>query len=130
MAGERIEVKGLRALSRDLRRIDAELPRRLRAAAKEAADDVAATAKTLVPVRSGALQRSIRPGATQRGANVKAGQVTVPYAGVIHFGSVRHLIRPQPFLYDALDARRDEVVERFASQVEALVESIHSGTGE
>jgi hypothetical protein len=88
---------------------------------------VAGTARTLVPVRSGRLAKSIRAGVTARTGVVRAGTKDVPYAGPIHFGwfvrkppAVGGPIQPQPFLYDALDARRDEVMERYVVAVQTV----------
>jgi len=117
----RIEVEGYDRLRRELRKVSDDLPGELRAIAKQAAMEVATTARTLVPERSGDLKRSIRAGATARSGTVKAGKRTVPYAGPIHFGWLRRHIRPQPFMYRALDRRRDEVARAFAEQVEQLI---------
>ena len=48
---------------------------------------------------------------------VRAGRAAVPYAGVIHFGWAAHSIAPQPFLYDAADARADEVLAKFHEDI-------------
>ena len=37
----------------------------------------------------------------------------VPYAGPIHFGWPARRIKPQPFFYDAIDGRRDEIKDRY-----------------
>ena len=54
----------------------------------------------------------------------KVGKKKVPYAGPIHFGWGRRNIHPQPFLYEALDKRRDEVLDAFALNVQKLADSI------
>ena len=81
---------------------------------------VADEARTLVPVRSGRLKSSIRSSGQARQGAILVGSATVPYAGPIHFGWRAHNIAPQPFLYDAADARRDEVLERFHDGVDTL----------
>jgi hypothetical protein len=122
-----IKVEGLTKLNRELRAISTKLPRELTKVSKDAAEVVADEARVIVPVLTGRLRNSIRPGATQRGALVRAGRGIV-YGRVIHFGWPRHNIRPQPFLYDALDKRRDEVIARFEKGVTELVEkSVRSG---
>lgn len=78
-----------------------------------AAEPVRLRALELVPVRSGALRDSIRAGAQAKTGVVRAGKVAVPYAGPIHFGWSARNIAPQPFLYDALDQRREEVIEEY-----------------
>lgn len=88
----------------------------------DAAGIVEAEAETLVPVLSGALRDTIRTTRTKSGASVLAGRGrTVPYAGPIHFGWRIRNIEPQPFLYDALDRRRGEVVQRYHEGVDDLI---------
>lgn len=137
MAGEALlKIEGYRELQRGLRKIDADTAKAMRKAAKDAAEEVRRTAKTLVPVDSGALQRSIKASATVRGAAVLAGSGIPPYAPLIHFGAVRDRttgrrrnIAPQPFLYEAMDRRREDVVENYARQVEQLIGSLDTGPG-
>lgn len=80
---------------------------------KDAADVVLDKALALVPVRSGRLKNTLRSAATQRSGRVRAGFKRVPYAGPIHFGWPERHISPQPFLYDALDWRRAEVIQTY-----------------
>ena len=82
---------------------------------------VADTAESLVPVESGELQESIRSSRTVRGSAVLAGRRSVPYAGPIHFGWRARNIEPQPFMYDALDQRRDDIVRRYNDGIDDLV---------
>lgn len=89
---------------------------------------VATRASDLVPVRSGRLRSSIKPRASKLRGSVKAGSRAVPYAGPIHFGWPVHNIAPQPFLYQALDERRGEIVRRYAEQVETLVKRLDRET--
>lgn len=140
MAGEAVDVEGLRGLHRGLKALDAELPAKLKAVSRAAAEPVATLARQLAPYgdaqdpRRGhpsALGRSIRTGATSRSATVRAGGRTAPYAGLIHFGGrkhgrnpYRHAISPQPFLWDALDRRRPQVVEAFTAGVAELAHDV------
>jgi hypothetical protein len=48
----------------------------------------------------------------------------VPYANVIHFGWAKHNIRPQPFLYDALDSRADDIARRWADELDRIVRKV------
>lgn len=82
---------------------------------------VESSAITRAPVRSGALRASIRSSGTLRDGVVKSGKAKVPYAGPIHFGWRKRNIRPQPFMYDALDARKAEVVEVFDDGIKKLI---------
>ena len=97
---------------------------------KSLADDVAGTAKTKVPVRTGRLQRSIRGSGTKTAARVRAGNnrksgaTAVPYAPVIHFGFGRRNIKPQPYLYEALDDRRQDVIDAYNDEVRSLIRRV------
>jgi hypothetical protein len=82
---------------------------------------VADRAEDLAPVVSGTLRDSIRSSRRKTGATVMAGRRAVPYAGPIHFGWRARNIEPQPFLYDALDDRRDEVLRKYEDGIDALV---------
>jgi hypothetical protein len=63
----------------------------------------------------------VRAAGAQTRASVKAGFKRVPYAGVIHFGWPARGILPRPFLYDALDARRDEVMDAYTDGMADLI---------
>jgi len=126
MAKPAIQVEGSRQLRRKFREIGDDMSD-LRELHKRLADDVADTAKTKVPVRSGRLQRSIRGSGTKTAARVRAGNnrksgpTSVPYAGPIHFGWGARGIRPQPFMYEALDDRRQQVIETYNRQVREII---------
>lgn len=87
----------------------------------DAASIVKQDALGRVPVKSGRLRESIRSSGTQKAGVVRAGFARVPYAGPIHFGWRKRNISPQPFLYDAKDARRDEVVRSVEQGIDALI---------
>ena len=94
----------------------------LKVAAKASAELVADEAKSRVPRRSGRLAGSIRATSTARGdASVKVGGARLIYAPIIHFGWPGHNISPQPFLLDALDARRGEIVEGFETALRSIL---------
>lgn len=119
--GEAIRVEGLRELRRDLRAADAALPKQLSKTNKAIVNDVVVPeAKRIVPIRTGRLQGNIRALAGQTSAKIAAGGAKVPYAGPIHFGWPAHGIEPQPFLYDALDNRRNEIMDRYEKMVDKV----------
>ena len=122
------KVDGLKELQKEIRRTeDVELKKQLRLANKEAAQVVADQAKVEVPRRSGRLARSIGVQASQTSASVKAGTAArVPYAGPIHFGWPKRNIRPQPFLYEAMDKRIGEVRRAYEKNLEKLGKSLSS----
>lgn len=122
MAGirPRIEVVGAKQLRREMKQLGEDMAQ-LTEVNRQAAEPVASTARSLVPVLSGRLGNTIAVKATRTRALVQAGGRLVPYAGPIHFGWPAHNIAPQPFLYDALDKRADDVQRAYADHVERLV---------
>lgn len=126
-----IEVEGARELRRKLRDVEGSAAD-LKAAHKAAADIVAEQARFEVPVRSGRLKATIRPLASKTRAQVAAGRgKQVPYAGPVHFGWPTRPnrqkgwrggpIRPQPFLYDAVDRRQGEVLRAFDRHIDRII---------
>jgi len=111
------EVQGINKLRRALLKLDDQAREDFKQAGFDAATIVVKEAQTLVPKRSGKLQKSIRANKIASGAKVVAGKKIVPYAGVIHFGWARRNIRPNPFLYDAADNRVNEVMDTYLEQV-------------
>ena len=123
--GVRVEVKGLDPLVKGLRRAgDKDALRAIRLANKDGAEIVAEEAKAEVPHLSGKLGKSIRANATPKAGKVVAGKAAVPYAGVIHFGWPAHSIKPQPFIYEAMDKRSEEVFAAYAKQIETVVNNV------
>lgn len=115
-----IKIEGLAALSRDLKKVSADLPKKLQAVSKDAAEIVATEGRILAPKRSGRLAGMIKAGATAKGADVRINGLV--YAGPVHFGWRKHNIEPNPFLYDALDKRRDEVFDKFEDGLSAFID--------
>ena len=120
-----IEIQGVGQLAKALKNAgDEGLSAVLKTAHLEGAETVAATARTLAPKLSGSLRSSIRSSATLRSGRVRAGKKKVPYAAPIHFGWGRRGIHPQPFLYMALDRRREEVLDNFMEAIEAMTDDV------
>lgn len=112
-----VRVENLSKVIRQIKQIEPDLVEELKTANREIADDVTTTARTIAPKKTGTLAGTIRPGATARTGLVRAGSARVPWVGPIHFGWARRNIRPQTFLYDALDARSAEVEERYLAAI-------------
>ncbi len=121
MAGRQVSVEGARELRKALKTVGDEAKAGLKDVNLEVAEIVARAAVTKVPARSGALRETVRAAGAQTRASVKAGFKKVPYAGVIHFGWPARGILPRPFLYDALDARRDEVMAAYTDGMADLI---------
>ncbi|MEM9521560.1 MAG: HK97 gp10 family phage protein [Actinomycetota bacterium] len=116
----RAEVENGRALRRQLRQIEGGIAD-LKVVHKAAAQVVERRAVAIVPRRSGRLAADIRSAGQASGGVVRAGRKSVPYAGPIHFGWSARNISPQPFLYDALDDRRSEVLDAYDKHVAAVI---------
>lgn len=124
-----VKVEGAKELRREIRRAqDQGLKKELRDANRAASETVAVEAKTRhVPVEAGHLQKSIRALGSQSKAQVKAGGArneTDEYVGVIHFGDPKRGIRPQPFLYEALSRKWDEVYEAYEDAMRRLARKL------
>lgn len=115
-----ITVEGGRDLRAALRKV-ADGTTDLKSAHADAANIVAVAARSIAPRRSGRLAASVRSSGQARQGVIRAGKAAVPYAGVIHFGWPGHNIRPQPFLYDALDRRASEVIDRYEAAVDQII---------
>lgn len=121
-----VRIDGIKDIRRSVNRLGKDLDKdaakgALKDMNREAAETVKKVAVGLVPVRTGKLAATIRASGTQKSARVRAGVKRVPYAGVIHFGWPAHKISPQPFLYDALDARKNDVVDIYEKRLSALI---------
>lgn len=115
-----IKITGLRETVRSLEKLGVEVAD-LKAVFNRVGNVVVNEAKTLVPVRSGALAGSIRANKAKNKAIVRAGSARVPYAGVIHYGWPGHNIEPQPFLTDALDSKEQAAVREMDDGLRGLI---------
>jgi hypothetical protein len=122
---ETIKIEGLSKVQRDLRKLSTDAldlnKTEFLETNKRVAEIVIGESKKYVPVLTGALAANIRNVSTKKAAKVRAGSVAVPYAGPIHFGWPSRAIKPNPFFYDAIDSRRNEVAQRYASLVDSLI---------
>lgn len=124
MAGKpAIQVTGAREFRAALGKMGADL-RDLTKLNKAAAQAVAETARDLAPRLTGRLAGSTRATATRVQGMVTVGGRTVPYAGPIIFGWPKRNISPNPFIYDALDERKDDVLDIYNRRVEELVRKV------
>ena len=121
MAGRQVSVDGARELRKALKTVGDEAKAGLKDVNLEVAEIVARAAVTKVPARSGALRETVRAAGAQTRGSVKVGKKKVPYAGPIHFGWAARGIAPNMFLYDALDARRDEVMDAYTDGMADLI---------
>lgn len=120
MSKDSIRVSGLNQAIRALK--DVGVPAsEIAAAGKDAAEIVAGEARTLVPVRTGALKGSIRTANQQRKAIVRAGGARVPYANPIHWGWFRRGIKPNQFFSRAIAGNIEKIYEKYFDSLNRLL---------
>lgn len=115
------EIEGLREVQKALNKFSNATRKEMQSTHLKAAEIVVVASKRFVPIKTGALAQSIRPAAVMSGGRVKVGSASVPYAGPIHFGWPARRIKPQPFVYDALDTRRGEVSRLYEKRMAILM---------
>lgn len=127
----RFTVSGAKELRKALRDMGVDLAD-FKAVNQRIADMVAEEARGRAPIGpTGNLRGSIVGKGLKTRGYVKAGtrkSGNVPYAGPIHFGWPARSISPQPFLYDAIDSRRSEVLDVYAKRVGELVQRVETDT--
>jgi hypothetical protein len=111
------EIEGLNKLLRALEKLDEAAKDNLKEIGFKVGELVAQQGREEVPVLSGALRGTIRPARSARGAKVRAGSARVPYAGPIHFGWRSRNIRPNQFLYRAVDKNVDRALDMYLEEV-------------
>lgn len=130
-SGGRLEIEGLREITRDLRALSKDSRDDMKDTHRKAGEIVAVAAKPLAPVLTGRLSSTIVSAPTQRQGRVRIGRgASVPYAGPIHFGWPARRIKPQAFIYEALDGRRDEVLQAYARRMDQLITKHDLGPGQ
>lgn len=118
----RLEIDGLREVLRDIRRLGDDARDDMKDTHRKAGEIVATVARGIAPVRTGRLASTIISAPTQRQGRVRVGRgQSIPYAGPIHFGWPARRIAPQPFIYDALDQRADEVRRVYENRIGELI---------
>lgn len=116
-----IKVKGYKSAIKALQVIGVPAAE-IKEAGSQAGELVAAEARNLVPVRTGALRNSIRVSKALAKVSVSAGNNgRVPYANPIHWGWFKRNIKPQPFFVKALGITRDEVYKNYYRTLDTLI---------
>lgn len=126
---QREQIVGLREVQMNLAKLGSDAKNDMKPAHKKAAEIVVAGARRFVPIQTGALRDSLRAIARQKAGVVRVGSASVPYAGPIHFGWPARRIRPNPFIYDALDERRSEVVRLYDERMREVIKKHGLGLG-
>ena len=118
--GGQLEIDGLRDVQKAMRGFSDDSRNDMKETHRKAGQIVVDGAVRYVPVRTGALLASLRSAPTQRQGRVRVGSAAVPYAGPIHFGWPARNIKPNPFIYEVLDSRRNEVAQIYAQRITEL----------
>jgi hypothetical protein len=104
-----IKVEGLNQFARNLKKLDADLPKALRVALNSSAELVVDRARPDVPRRSGRARGSIRPRSTRTAVRVTGGGRRAPYYPWLDFGGrvgrrrsvARAFMKDGRYIYDA-----------------------------
>lgn len=123
----RVEVEGLRELRRDLKAIDAKLPRELNKQIKRTAEPMRAEAARNAPRRTGQLAASLKVGTSGSRVRIYSRK---PGASVVHWGGRHPLFgnrqrwytqQPNPFIVRAAERRAGGLERDIAHVVESLM---------
>lgn len=115
-----IEVTGLKELNRALLDLGDDLSD-LKNANEALGRIVSNRAAALVPVRTGRLQRTIKPVRSNKKVQIAAGSSSVPYAPIIEFGWGKRNIKAQSYLYRAANELRSEIKIKFEDNIKDLI---------
>lgn len=119
-----VRVEGLRQLRVALRRADGDLSDFRQANAEAAAIATDASRARAPRGATGRLAASVRPGATQTQAIVRAGGAAVPYAQPIHWGWPSRHIRPHPFAVEGAHATEPTWLGRYEAAILRILDRI------
>jgi len=120
MAG-RIEVLGARRLAATLKRAGLDMTD-LKESNQRAGRVVGDEGRIRVQKRTGRLASSIRPAKITGGVTVRAGGGGIRYARFAEFGSAK--ITASHYLYGAVDAKADEVLDIYWEGVEKALAQV------
>jgi HK97 gp10 family phage protein len=130
-SGGKLEIEGLKEVQRDLNKLSTASREDMKDTHRKAGEIVAVAAKSLAPVLTGRLSATIVSSPTQYQGRVRVGRgQSIPYAGPIHFGWPARRIKPQPFIYEALDGRRDEVLRTYETRMSQLITTYQLAPGQ
>jgi hypothetical protein len=129
MPAAAVEVVGLRALQRDLKRladpVGGDMADALAAAGRQAAQPVADAVRNAYPTVTGRLAGSVRVTGSRTGAAVRVGRKSIPYAGPVDFGGYpgdRPYLPDGRYLYPAMAAHAADAVAAYQRAVAAAVD--------
>lgn len=112
----KVEVRGIKELSGAFKRMDAELPRILKAKFLGVAENVAGGIRERVPRVSGRAASSVKARGSARGASIAFGGSKAEYFPWLNFGGrvgrnrsiVRDRVTPDRYVYTEIIAKKEE----------------------
>lgn len=133
MTSTTVQISGLADFQRALRRMDKDLPKGLRVALNGCADTLIKRTVPLIPRRTGAAARSLKPRSTRTAVRVAVGGKSAPYYPWLDFGGrtgrnrsvVRRFYPEGRYLYPTLAKNRDE----FTQTLQAALVGVAEGAG-
>ena len=135
-----IQVGGIRGMATSLQNLaregmgDTDLDNKMKAASKAAAEKIVPYAKQAVPVRTGALQRTIKADATRRYGRIIAGTPTrVPYALAVHRGvdipGTRKRTRFTKYLSKSVPKAWPQIVDEYVKAMNEIAKEFQKKHG-
>lgn len=125
--GGSIRVEGLRETIKQLEALGADKSEIVDANFR-AAETLRQQAQAQVPVRTGRLKSTLRSSKAKGYAQVSMGNARVVYANPIHWGwfydkewFIQKNIKPNLFLYRALGATKDQIMQRYNQDMQQLI---------
>lgn len=111
-----IRVTGVAELARAFRKMDAELPKELKARFLKIAERVADVARNSLPERTGRARTSIKAKASPKGAGIAFGGSVAPYEPWLDFGGrvgrnrsiERERVSGGRYVYPAIASQKEE----------------------
>jgi hypothetical protein len=121
-----VEVEGLDVVRKNLRAVDKDLPKGLKAVHIEISKPIAEEARGRAPQRTGRLAASVRAGASQKSASVSAGGRLrpYPYGPVVHYGGYPGDYPGQPFLTETMADAAPGIADEYEDILFKWIESV------
>ena len=125
---EPIEIEGLRAFMRNLRDLDAALPKALRLAGNEAAAVVVDDARSRMPRRSGRAAKSVKAKSTRVAVRITSGGKNAEYVPWLDYGgkvgpnnSVERKFEPDGrYVYPSFRDNKERVDDAYRNALRAI----------
>lgn len=129
---EKITITGLREFQRQLKAMDAGLPKQMRLVLNDASGVVIDWVRPRMPSKTGRARASLKARSSQRESRVAIGGNRAAWVPWLDFGGegrragrppARPFIRDGRYLYQGLKVKRQDITEIMAAGLTALAES-------